>query len=177
MRIVYIPATAFLVLAALFIGYVASSASSLPTTVATHFSGRGHPNSWMSASGYVRFIISFGVGLPALMAGVFYALRWIPPSLINLPRKDFWLAPERLAKTRRYLFSRGLWLGCMMVLLMAGLHYTIVRANEVSPPQLVPKHAFTLMVIFLGALAVWMIHFLLHFARGPSATEVKSPAQ
>jgi hypothetical protein len=165
MRTVHIPATAFLLLAASLIAFALSSAANLPPTVATHFSGPGHPDRWMSASGYVRFIISFGVGLPLFIVAVFYALRWLPSSLINLPRKDFWLADERLPETRRYFFRRGLWLGCMMLLLMIGLHYTIVRANQVTPPQLVPKHAFGLMIIFLVALALWLVTFLRHFAR------------
>jgi hypothetical protein len=168
MRPAYVPAVAFLVLVALFVAFVLSSASSLPSTVATHFSGSGRPNSWMSASGYIRFIIAFGVGLPLFMVAIFYALRWLPPSLINLPRKDFWFAPERLPETRRYFFSSGLWLGCMMLLLMTGLHFTVVRANEVTPPQLAPKYAFVLMIIFLAGLAVWMIAFLRRFLRtGP----------
>jgi len=173
MRLAYVPAVAFLVLVALFIMLVLSSASSLPPIVATHFSGSGHPNSWMSVSGYVRFIITFGVGLPLFVVALFYALRWLPPSLINLPRKDFWLAPERLPETRRYIFSSGLWLGCMMLLLMTGLHYTVVRANEVTPPQLAPKSAFLLIIIFLAGLAVWMIIFLRRFLRtGPSVREL-----
>jgi hypothetical protein len=170
MRIVYVPATAFLLLAALLIVFVVSSASSLPPTVATHFSAPGPPDRWMSASGYVRFIIGFGTGLPVGTVAVFYALRWLPPSLINIPRGDFWLAAERLPETRRYLFSRGLWLGCMMLLLMIGLHYTVVRANQVTPPQLAPKSAFGLMTIFLAALAVWLITFLRYFARAESRT-------
>jgi hypothetical protein len=170
MRPAYVPAAAFLILAVLFIAFVLSSASSLPPTVATHFSGSGRPNSWMSASGYVRFMIAFGVGLPLFVVALFYALRWLPPSLINLPRKDFWLAPERLPATHRYFFSRGLWLGCMMLLLMTGLHYTVVRANEVIPPELAPKNAFLLMIIFLAALAVWLITFLRRFLRAGSVT-------
>ncbi len=152
------------------IAFALSSASNLPPTVATHFSRPGHPDRWMSASGYVRFMIAFGVGLPLFMVAVFYALRWIPPSLINLPRKDFWLAEERLQETRRYFFRRGLWLGCMMLLLMIGLHYTIVRANQITPPQLAPQHAFGLMIIFLVALAFWLVTFLRHFARPGSST-------
>jgi hypothetical protein len=167
MRTVYVPGTAFLILAALLIVSVVSSASSLPQTVATHFNGVGSPNGWMSASGYVRFMIGFGVGLPLLMVGLFYAVQWLPPSLINLPRKDFWLAPERLPETRRYLFRRGLWLGCMMLLLMLGLHYAVVRANQATPPHLAPKSALIFMVMFLAGLAVWIVTFLRHFARVP----------
>jgi hypothetical protein len=170
MRTIYVPATAFLLLAASLIAFALSSASSLPPTVATHFSGPGHPDRWMSASGYIRFIICFGVGLPLFIVAVFYALRWVPSSLINFPRKDFWLADERLPETRRYFFRRGLWLGCMMLLLMICLHYTIVRANQVTPPQLVPKHAFGLMIMFLVALAFWFITFLRHFTRAESST-------
>ena len=169
MRPVYVSAAVFLVLAALFIAFVLSSASSLPPTVATHFSGRGYPNAWMAASSYVTFIIAFGVGLPLLMAIAFYVVRWLPASLINLPRKDFWLAPERLPETRRYLFSRGLWLGCTALLLMLGVHYTVVRANQLTPPHLAPKSAVLLLIVFLVALAVWMITFVRHFLRARPA--------
>lgn len=160
-----VPAIAFLLLAAFFIVSVLSSAASLPFTVATHFSGAGHPNGWMSASGYVRFVIAFGIGLPVFIVLVFYAVRWLPPSLINLPHKNFWLSPARLPETRRYLLLRGLWLGCMMLLFMLALHYTVVRANQATPPHLAPQSALALLIIFLAALAFWLITFLRHFSR------------
>ena len=75
-----------------------------------------------------------------------------------------------MTPTRLPFFSRGLWLGCIMLLLMLGLHYTVVRANQFTPPQLAPKSAFGLMIIFLVALVFWIIIFLRHFARAESST-------
>jgi hypothetical protein len=123
----------------------------------------------MRASDYVTFIISFGLGLPLFIVCVFYVHRWLPRSLINLPRKNFWLAPERLPDTHRYLARRGLWLGCIVLLLMLGLHFTVVRANQLTPPHLAPKCALLLLILFLAALVVWMIIFVRHFLRAETA--------
>src|SRR5687767_5973883 len=41
---------------------------------------------------------------------------------------------------------------------------------QFTPPQLAPKSAFGLMIIFLVALAFWIVTFLRHFARAESSS-------
>jgi uncharacterized membrane protein len=155
----------FVALTAIFVSLLAASAPDLPARLATHFDASGTPNAWMSSSGYLAFFGAFGLGIPVLIIALFYVTRWLPPALINIPRRNFWLAKERAWETHRYLLSRGLWLGCLMLLFMLAIHYAVIRANQLAPPQLAPKSALIPLGIFLIGLVVWIVHLILHFSR------------
>ena len=119
----------------------------------------------MPSSSYVAFFTAFGIGLPVIIVAVFYMVRWLPAGLVNIPRRDFWLASERAPETHRYLLARGLWLGCMMLLFLLAVHYSVVRANQLAPPRLAPQSILVPVGIFLTALVIWIATFLRHFAR------------
>ena len=165
MRNIRIAVSAFLLLAALFLLLLLLSASNLPETVATHFNAHGKPNAWMHSSSYLAFYITFGLGLPALIVAVFYMVRWLPPSWVNLPQRDFWLTPERAPATHQYLLTRGLWLACVMLAFLLAVHFAVVRANQLAPPHLPAKSFLVPMGIFGVTLVIWMIDFVRYFTR------------
>lgn len=79
---------------------------------------------------------AIGGGLSVLLPGVFYCLRFLPVSGINLPNRDYWLSPERRGETYRVFFAAGLWLAALQVLLMLGLYLLVVEANASQPPRM-----------------------------------------
>src|SRR5207237_1170658 len=97
---------------------LAYSAGELPERVATHFDASGQPNGWMSRHGHIIFIMLLGLALPLLVAGSFFCLRFFPGRGINLPHREYWLAPERRAGTFSYLLRHGLWFDCLWVWFM-----------------------------------------------------------
>ena len=44
---------------------------------------------------YLLFTIGLAILMPGLVVGLSYAIRFMPNALINLPRREYWLAPER----------------------------------------------------------------------------------
>src|SRR5437762_12723974 len=108
----------------------------MPDQVATHFDANGHPNGWMSRAADLLFTALLGGGLPLFISGICFAIRFLPPVMINLPRRDYWLAPERRAETSDYIFRQSLWFGCLMVCFVGGIHLLVVAANQRSSPQL-----------------------------------------
>src|SRR5271155_984036 len=71
--------------------------SQLPAVVASHFDVHGAANGWQTKQEF--FVVFAGVtilatilvfALPALIAIV-------PRQFVNLPNKEYWLSPERLA--------------------------------------------------------------------------------
>ena len=139
-----------------FIGYLIFSSGQLPSQVATHFRANGHPNGWMSRSSHMILMALLGLVLPLLIVAIMNGARFFP-SALNIPRKQFWLAPERRQETFRYLSRQALWFACVMVAFILGLQVTLVQANAQTPAQLsMPLH-FTLAGGFLAALAVWII--------------------
>jgi len=83
-------------------------AGSLPDKVISHYNLSGKPNGYSSREGFIIFqaiiglIISLSFIIPYLIAGR------LSDKNINLPNKEYWLAPERRAKTidiQRIYFS------------------------------------------------------------------------
>lgn len=108
----------------------------LPEPVASHFNAAGVPDGWMSRSNHVWAIGGVAIGVTALLLGVFYCPRFFPPSAVNLPRRDYWLAAERREETFGLLFGAGVWLAALGTLFMLGLHLLVVAANASQPARL-----------------------------------------
>lgn len=151
------PAILLTLLVAAFVFDVLLTAQTLPPRVATHFDGAGHANGWMSRAGHLRFMLCFGVGLPLFLAGLFYAIRIMPTGLVNMPHRDYWLAPERRADTNNRLFAHGLWLACLMLLFFAAVHHQIIGANRTPTPRLSSEGTIVLLGAFLAGLLVWIV--------------------
>jgi len=150
-----------------FLGYLLLTSGQVPARVATHFNIHGQPNGWMSRSSLLRFMSLVGSLLPLVIIGAVNLGRLFP-SALNMPRKKFWLAPERRHETFRYLSRQGLWFACIIVLFMIGLQFTLVQANAQSPVQLsMPLH-FVFAGTFLAAIALWIMVIIRHFLRVPA---------
>lgn len=79
-----------------------------------------------------------------------------PARYVNIPNKDYWLAPERRAQTLEFLGAHGMWLGCAMALFSVGVHWITMRANASSPPRLDGRLMYVVIAAFIVALAAWI---------------------
>jgi len=70
---------------------------------------------------------------------------------INLPRKQYWLAPEREQATRRMLVWRALWYWAATWLSLAWLSHGMLRVNFGRAQSLAIIPA---LVFYLGFVAV-----------------------
>ncbi len=139
----------------------------MPETMATHFGGNGHPDGWGSRGGFVGFT----VGMFVFIVGVFLAipllLRVTPVWMINMPNKDYWLAPERKASSLEKLRSTFLSAAVAHGGLMLAVNQLVFAANLRDPARI------TMMWWVLGAyavwFAVWMVHLFLMFRRPANA--------
>jgi hypothetical protein len=106
-----------------------------------------------------------GLILPLIIVGVLYTVRFLPTQLINLPRRDFWLAPERRDETCLYLARQGFWLASLLVLLQGMVWYQLIESNSRSVPQLSSSGFLVTLGAFGVALIFWLIRLFRHFAR------------
>ncbi|MCE0523280.1 MAG: DUF1648 domain-containing protein [Methylacidiphilales bacterium] len=163
---VAIPLTALAICYVLFFGYVFSSYGDMPAKVASHFDIEGRPNGWMSREVCVGFTLGLGILVPVFVVGMMAGAGRIPVSFINLPHRDYWLAPERRQAALAVLRIYSLWLACMTVLFATGLHWLIVQAN-------LPGHGehlsgFGILFVaggFLAGTGVWTALLLRHFSK------------
>lgn len=134
----------------------------LPETVASHFNASGVADRWMPKEGFLIFeavillvvIVNFSL-LPLL-------LEKMPDSLINLPNKQYWLAPERRAETfvKMRVFFRWFSVGLLSLILL--INQQVYKAN-LTRQDLSPLILWLIIGSFVVFTIVWMIKFLGQF--------------
>ena len=145
------------------VAFIVGTIGQLPPRVASHFGAAGQTNAWMSRDGYALFILGFGTLFPMFIVA---SLAWLPHVMsrgVKLPNRDYWLAPARRGETLAALEAFGGWLGCLLVLFIAALHYTILEANTSVPPQLPATLLWTVLGGFIAATVAWQALFYLRF--------------
>jgi len=131
-----IPRSLFFVIALMAIAQCIHDFPLLPDRMASHFAASGTPNGWMTKPQF--FFVFAIVLLPALFVE-FWLHRKIantPEARLNLPNKEFWVAPERRAKTFAYFENFFAWYGCAFLFVVVSAMSLAMRANFDSPPRL-----------------------------------------
>ena len=155
--------------AAFIMSYVANiilavvSLAILPARVAIHFGLGGLPDNWASSLTNTLFLI----GLQTFLFLVLYfsprLASVIPAKFINLPHKEFWLAPENRmrfqAKFSVFMHHFGTILS--VFLFVAGL--LSIQANLSNPVRLNEHPLFVFLALFLAYTLAWSIMFFRSF--------------
>ena len=148
---------AFVVLLAILAAFVWRSSQTLPPLVASHFAASGAANSFMSRGMYTIVSILLVVGAPLLVAFLPSALIGKGERKLNLPNRDYWLAPERREATLSFLRAHGKWFAAVLAVFLAYAHWLVVQANALEPPVLAPSAILRALAVFLAALAAWLV--------------------
>jgi len=107
------------------------------------------PNGWMTKT---QFFITFAVALLPALFIEFWLHRKIsktPGARINLPNKEYWLAPERRAETFAYFGAFFAWYGCAFLFVIAAVMGMAMRANLDPTPQLPTTPTVSILVGFV----------------------------
>jgi uncharacterized membrane protein len=134
---------------ATFLVGMAATYARLPERMASHFDANGAPNGWMSRDDYVWFMVGVGTLVSFTMLAAFGSVRYLPSALVNIPRRDYWLAPERLDETARTLVRYGLLMAGLISLFFLAIHLMIGAANESQPVRL-SNDVWWLLAAFLA---------------------------
>ena len=154
----------FIALLAFAVLFVISTVSQLPPMVASHFDAAGQANAFMSRSGYTRFVLCLVLGLPLAVVAVLTAV-YSRASDLKLPNRDYWLASERIDRTRAFLVAHGVWFGSLLVILACFVHWLELTANRAQPPHLSNSMFAAVMIAFLLATAAWIAALMVAFRR------------
>lgn len=108
----------------------------LPERVAVHFDAQGHANGWATRNQNLVTQCSLVVLLAGLMQGFAWALPRLPASLINLPHRDYWLAPPRRAATLGWLRTMLEAMGTGLLGFFIVLFHAVWRVNQAGATRL-----------------------------------------
>jgi uncharacterized membrane protein len=150
---------------ALFVATLAASTAWLPDRVASHFGMDGEPNGWMDRGGYLLLMGISGLVLASLAPLLAFLTPRLPRNMVNIPHREYWLAPNNVQATTEYLSGFALRIGWLGLLLMLGLHLLVVQANQQQPVRLSSAGLWTLMALFLTGVLASTIALVLRFSR------------
>jgi uncharacterized membrane protein len=159
---------AYILFLALAAGFVWISSRALPDVVASHFGGSGLANGYMSHDGYVAFMLALLVGLAVFVVLLPNWLIAVPGARINLPNRDYWLAPERRAATVATLRGFMLRIGTLLTAILVYAHWLVVEANALTPPRLDNTWFLAGLAVFVLATLASVAGLIVRFARVPS---------
>lgn len=156
------------IFAAIVLAVVAQSIFSfpqLPERIASHFAASGAPNGWMTKEAF--FVVY------ALMIAVAAFVEFFPagfiarrsPARINLPHKEYWLAPERRAATNAYFTKYFAWYGCAVLLTEVLAIGLAIQANLNPPPRMPLVPIVATISGFVLFNVVSLIHLLRRFSK------------
>ncbi len=139
--------------------------NSAPARVPSHFDFAGHANAWASRDEFFMLQVGVTLLIAALFIGIPAVLKSTPATLINLPNKSFWLAPERREETMERLASSfDVFASATVLLLIVVFELTSLasRGGELATSYFLP-----VLVAYLVFTAGWTIALIRTFARVP----------
>jgi uncharacterized membrane protein len=159
----------FLALVLAAIGQACWQHGHLPERVATHFNGSGQPDAWMSRGRQTAWHIVTVLFLTGVFQGIALLQPRLPKEYVNIPHRDYWLAPERAAATHAWIAGVVLLMGCAVMVFFLVLFHLIYQAN-LSPRPRLDGTVWYLTGALLVSIAVTIIALTRRFPRPPPAS-------
>ena len=159
------PLFVLVVLSIGFLVFAHDSIARLPEKIATHFGTNGTPNGWMNRDNYFLFMVGMGLGLSWLLACIGLLCRFIPARFVNIPNRDYWFSPERKQESCLYFSRYMIWMCCLTISFFAGMHYTVVKANQSSPVKMPNEIFWPLLIGYLIVTGIWSIAVIMRFSK------------
>ncbi len=131
----------------------------LPDTMAIHFGGDGQPNGWETKESFYIFYSFLVLGLSGLFQGLKVALPKMPVSLINMPNKEYWFAPERANASFGILAGFFERMTCALVLFLGLIFADTCVSNLKENVQLNAMTFIPLLLVFVG-FVFWNVIWL-----------------
>jgi len=126
-------------------------------TAASHFDIGGEPNAHQTKAAFFASWI-LAVVLPGVVAlGIPSVLGHVPVEFINLPNKQYWLAPQRRAQTLHDFAQHFAWFGVGSLGLVIVVMNLVMHAN-LSASQSINQHCFgVLFALYLVFVGWWLV--------------------
>jgi uncharacterized membrane protein len=139
------------------------SSRSLPALVAAHFDIAGRANGYLPRQTYIAILLLITVLVPLLVVILSNRAFSHPDVRVNLPNRDYWLAPERREATVRFLARQMSLFAWLLVVFLCYMQWLVVRANALTPPTLDSRAFFSGLVLFLVCTLFWIMRLLRRF--------------
>jgi uncharacterized membrane protein len=150
-----------LIIGAMLVAIVARTAltwSELPDVMASHFGAGGRPDGFEDKTTFFAMFAVLTGFMTVLQLATGLLLPRTPAHMINLPHREYWLAPERRAETIASLVVSLDWIGVALTFLLVGALELTIRANLAQ--QALDARFFTVLLFTLFAALIGWIAYL-----------------
>jgi uncharacterized membrane protein len=140
----------------------------MPQRMASHFAADGHVNGWQSREAF--FVLMIVVSSASAVV-CFLAPRQIAAKAnarINLPNREYWLAPERREATMRYISATMAWFGCGILFVLISGTFFALQANLGPDPRFNSQAMILVLGGFFAGLLGLLVRLVRHFQSVPS---------
>jgi hypothetical protein len=153
----------FSLLGALFVGHAIYHYFILPEQVATHFRFSGEPDAWGPKTVFFLWYFIITGFCIAMFVVVNRALRPGHLSWLNIPEKEYWLSPERIHDTLKYVRSGILLFGSGTLLFVLDFVNQSFQVSLGNASKL--DHPLTTFATYLFFCVLWVISLYRRFSR------------
>ena len=139
----------------------------LPVRIATHFDLAGKANDWSMRKDFAALwlIVPALVCVPMLVLSS--AMHLLPPTTLNVPRKDYWQQPQNYPRACAIIGQWMRYFAAATLVFMTYLDKQIVLANLATPARIDPAANTWLFVLPLVFVSLMVIGLIVKFARPP----------
>lgn len=155
---------ALLCILLLCVGQALYFAPQLPKQVASRFAADGTAIGQSSKLQFLLLTVGLNIAVTAFTATIAAFLSQLPDSLINFPNKDYWLHPDRRAKTLADMRIMMLAIAALTSIFLAAVFHLVCRANIEQRP-LPPSTMAASLAIFMFAIATLLVYTFIRYRR------------
>lgn len=137
--------------------FVLVTSNELPPEMASKFDMYGIASTVMTTRDNYRFTYLLTLFMTSgTIVLAFAGVSIASTESINLPHKDYWLAPKRKHATMSYILSWGAIIGIATLLLLGAVHFAVVLAHRNTPPAM-PVAALWAPIALYSLVVSWMV--------------------
>lgn len=147
--------------------FVLLTSRDLPPVVASQFDGAGAASGFMTREFYTWLMFALVVGMPLLLVYLPAFVFASPRAKINVPNREYWLAPQRRQETVGFLCQHIARFATLLLLLLCYVHWLVIQANAQVPPKLSSPWFIGGLVVFVILSITWAGALLGRFRKVP----------
>jgi hypothetical protein len=122
----------------------------------------------MSRDGFLVLYAALQLGVVGVMGAIAWLIHRLPPSMINMPNRMYWLTEERRPATLE-TNRTVLWLiAGLTALFLTGVFQLTLHANLQAVPRLDAAWFTALLVAYLVLIGAVMVWLYIRFGRIPA---------
>lgn len=120
----------------------------VPDPLATHFGTNMQADAWSAKRGFFITYALIEIGVLIILLAPSFLQKRIPASMVSMPHRDYWFAPERFDQTWLKLSVFSLWMAAATLAFLIAVAEVMFRANIANP-----------VAPTLGTSFLWLIGF------------------